>query len=209
MRAQTSSPCAPLMTPRRVCVATQSAQGSSGSRAIPTAVAPPVVRCWWVRWLVLSALTMLAWGSLHVVALQGAEYPAAGARVSRRLFNLRYVLWLLGHCLLWLSCFLLLELAAPPMPDALRHHGASLTDAISAHLLGFFLAGNLATGAVNLAVDSMAVPDAVARLVLLGYLALLCAGVTVVERRRVHAGAVLVGDRYGDGGGQSARQRSR
>jgi hypothetical protein len=152
------------------------------------------VRCWWVRWLVLSALTMLAWGSLHVVALQGAEYPAAGARVS---------------CLLWLSCFLLLELAAPPMPDALRHHGASLTDAISAHLLGFFLAGNLATGAVNLAVDSMAVPDAVARLVLLGYLALLCAGVTVVERRRVHAGAVLVGDRYGDGGGQSARQRSR
>eukprot|EP01048_Picozoa_sp_COSAG05_P005162 COSAG05_NODE_300_length_11883_cov_12.913357_5_plen_225_part_00 len=135
-------------------------------------VARKILEHWWGRWTTLVTLTVAVWCSVY----------SMDSKISRRLVNLPYVLWLLGHCLLWLCSFLLVELVAPVLPEQLRNARLSLVDAISSNMLGFFLAANVATGATNLATDTMAVPNSVALLVLTAYLACLCGGVTIVDR---------------------------
>ena len=67
-------------------------------------------------------------------------------------------------------------------PVQLRQNGLSLVDTISNHMLGFFLVANVVTGTINLAIDTMAVSNGTARLVLAAYLTFLCGGVPVIAQ---------------------------
>jgi phosphatidylinositol glycan class W len=141
-----------------------------------------------VKMLAAAALLWLPLGLLD----------AAGARVSRRLVNVPYVLWTAAYNLLILAAFLLSELALHFLRGAggqtaasLRRAAAASSDALSdgfnRNLLALFLAGNLLTGLVNLALPTIDVPPAPAAAIVLAYAAALLAAAMALN----HAGLTL------------------
>lgn len=101
----------------------------------------------------LAGLSALAWAALGLVQW------ATPLQVSRRACNLCYILWSLALNSSALAACMWLQPPATP----------TLLDALSRHQLIVFLVANLLTGAVNMAVNTLAVGDAAARAVVAAY----------------------------------------
>jgi phosphatidylinositol glycan class W len=104
------------------------------------------------RLLRLLLLDALLWGLVYFAHAEVAE-------CLRRLANLTYVLWV---CAYFLLIFLLIEVVHLFLPPP----AAGLVPAWNKNQLALFLSANLATGAVNKTVDTLATPDATALLLL-------------------------------------------
>ena len=122
----------------------------------------------------LLAQLAAATGTLWLAYWAAAE---AVQPVSRRACNAAYVLWMLA---LNVQCVALFVAAELGLPGTMPH----LMLAVSAAMLPFFLAANLLTGALNLAVNTLAATDAAALLLVSGYMALLCGGVVTASKWR-------------------------
>lgn len=142
---------------------------ASGSRlriqtkALPAARGPPL--CLLLR-LGCAAATLWA-----------AYWAAAQLQpVSRRACNAAYVLWMLALNAQTVAAFFAADLALP---------GATpfLLSALNSAMLPAFLAGNLLTGLVNMALNTLAASDAAARAVVAGYAAVVCAGAVAAAQR--------------------------
>ena len=114
-------------------------------------------------WLLLLALL----GAWPMADLPGTP---PGLAVSRRMVNAPYVVWVLA-----VNCFLL---AVVIVCDMVAWHGregaptdSTALEVLNQHGLVAFLVANLATGAVNLGVRTLFVPDLLAVCILSGYLA--------------------------------------
>lgn len=117
----------------------------------------------------LAAGTVVLW----------AAYWAAAALVqptSRRACNAAYVLWILA---LNVQCVALFVGADTLLPGGQPHLLAS----VNASMLPVFLGANLLTGAVNLSVNTLDMPDAAAALIVAAYTALFCAPAVLVHER--------------------------
>lgn len=114
---------------------------------------------------------------LASAALWAAYWIAAQLQpVSRCACNAAYVLWLLALNAQTVAAFLAADLALPgPTPFVFS--------SVNAAMLPVFLAGNLLTGLVNMAVNTLAASDAVARAIVATYTALLCAGAVAAAQR--------------------------
>lgn len=113
-------------------------------------------------------------------ALWAAYWAAAQLQpVSRRACNGAYVLWMLALNVQTVAAFLAADLALP---------GATpfILSALNAAMLPVFLAGNLLTGLVNMAVNTLAASDAAARAVVAAYAAVLCGGAVAAAQRWPH-----------------------
>jgi phosphatidylinositol glycan class W len=88
--------------------------------------------------------------------------------VSRRTCNLPYILWLVATCV---TLVLILIAAQPLLSNGLQ---PLLVRGFSRNMLGVFLAANLMTGGINLAIDTLAVPDVQARAIVAVYMLLNC-----------------------------------
>ncbi|NXS36039.1 PIGW protein, partial [Pomatostomus ruficeps] len=128
------------------------------------------VRSW------LEALGVLA-GAVVALFVLLQLCQACTEPVSRRLANLPFCAWVLGHCLLLLSCFVLSDLSLlftgllvqgssvpccwkvvqPPNPGKKEDKPSQpcLISAINKNQLLFFLLANVMTGAVNILVDTL------------------------------------------------------
>jgi hypothetical protein len=89
--------------------------------------------------------------------------------VSRRACNLAYILWICALSLGMVVLCLVTQLVTPPAQGL-----PQLLAAANRNMLPVFLAANLLTGAVNLAVDTLAVGDAGARALVCAYMLLVC-----------------------------------
>jgi len=98
---------------------------------------------------------------------------------SRRACNAAYVLWMLA---LNLQSVALFVGADALLPGAAPH----LLTAVNASMLPFFLAANVATGAVNLSMNTLAASDGTAVAVVAAYMAVLCGGALLLHERRQH-----------------------
>lgn len=123
----------------------------------------------------LRLLAQLAAGT----AALWAAYWAATAFVqptSRRACNAAYVLWVLA---LNMQCVALFVGADTLLPGGQPHLLAS----VNASMLPVFLGANLLTGAVNLSVNTLAMPDAAAAVIVSSYTVLLCASAVLLYNR--------------------------
>ncbi|SJX62363.1 related to GWT1-GPI-anchored wall transfer protein [Sporisorium reilianum f. sp. reilianum] len=130
--------------------------------------------------MVLASLAIVWW-------LAYALSRCVGLRVSRRLANLPYVVWvaafntsfLLGYVLVYMWLLQPVEAHTHgPVTPAVLHD-------LNTHALTVFLAANLLTGLVNVAVRTMYTRDAVALGVLLVYTAACCALARVLTVRGI------------------------
>ncbi|GMH36605.1 hypothetical protein BSKO_04478 [Bryopsis sp. KO-2023] len=113
-----------------------------------------------ITWTVcLLCTTLVLYGC--ALALIGGFEP-----VSRRACNATYIVWTLGLT----SCVV----SVCAIGDILGNHSLIL-HALSKNLLGVFLAANLATGCVNMAVNTLETSNLMARVILGVYMALICA----------------------------------
>ncbi|GAA5990615.1 hypothetical protein JCM10908_003156 [Rhodotorula pacifica] len=113
--------------------------------------------------------------------LYGLATLVCGARVSRRLANLTYVVWVAAFNTTFLCLYLILHLAlASTSGSTDRVHerrgrgggggeAPAIFEAINRNGLLVFLAANLLTGLVNVSLETMYASDSVAVLVLTGY----------------------------------------
>lgn len=123
-----------------------------------------------VGWVLRPLLPCLAgWAALDAVLWGAAAAVEAGVQpVSRRLCNAAFILWVVAFCG---ALLLPLLVAQVLLRSGLRPW---LPSAFSSNMLPLFLAANLATGAINLGVDTLRVPDGAARLVVGAYAAAVC-----------------------------------
>lgn len=97
-----------------------------------------------------------------------ASMAALGQPVSRRACNAPYCLWILALNLFLVACTWLQQQLLPHAPPG-------VLVALNFNMLPAFLWANLLTGAVNILVNTLAVPDWPARGVVSGYLVVVCA----------------------------------
>lgn len=127
----------------------------------------------------------LTYAALYLVA---THVRALDLTASRRLANLPYTLWTCAYNNAQLFLFAAAEAAGPSFaftrePRA-RDVPSPLLRAFNAHGLPLFLLANLATGLVNLCVDTLDTRDAVAVAVLLAYAGVVCGAAVGLEWRR-------------------------
>ncbi|KAL4431270.1 hypothetical protein ABPG75_006526 [Micractinium tetrahymenae] len=118
----------------------------------------------------LAASTAVLW----------AAYWAAAALVqpvSRRACNAAYVLWMLALNVQSVALFVGADVL---LPGGQPHLLAS----VNASMLLVFLGANLLTGAVNLSVNTLAMPDAASVVIVAAYTALLCASAVLLHERQ-------------------------
>ena len=109
---------------------------------------------------------------LGSAALLSAAFQAAACRiepVSRRACNSSYVLWTVSLSLQLLSVLVVL---LPPGQD--KQAIPVLMMVVNNCLMPVFLSANILTGIINLSMDTLVVPNAAARVVVLAYMAALC-----------------------------------
>jgi len=109
-------------------------------------------------------------------ALYAAAHTALGVP-SRRLADAPYVAWVVAVCCSVLWSLLLVDLLTcqPAVGESSKPAPRSrLLEAISSHFLEVFCVANLLTGAVNAAVDTIAMPTVPAMLVLSLYTCCVC-----------------------------------
>eukprot|EP00899_Mesostigma_viride_P025936 jgi/Mesvir1/6527/Mv16791-RA.1 len=102
--------------------------------------------------------------------------------VCRRSCNMAYVLWILALNLQVLLIFCWVEVCVPPVAAPV------LLTAMNQHLLLVFLAANLMTGGINVALNTISCGTSLALLVLLGYLTILASLSLVLDRGSTRVG---------------------
>jgi phosphatidylinositol glycan class W len=127
----------------------------------------------WVR-----ALGLVTGGSLLAYAIVAAAWDYEAP--SRRITNAPYLIFTIAYNLQQLAAFLAADLVVRPGPQP-------IAAAVNRNQLLVFIAANLATGAVNLSIDTLAVPAAAAVAVLLVYLAAVTAAAYALEVKGITA----------------------
>lgn len=106
----------------------------------------------------LATISMASWGAYYALKYY------LGLEASRRLMNLQFTLWISSLTTTHMSLYLIADILAP------RQAGhAALFEAINQNMLSVFLACNLATGLVNIIMDTKAASTLIAFLVLTAY----------------------------------------
>ena len=127
----------------------------------------------------------LAFGAAALAMWVASELlDVAVEPTSRRVCNAAYVAWIAAQTLLSLGLCALPSLPAVPLLHHHHHHPQQqqhevelpLLEAVGHQPLGFFLAANLLTGAVNLAMETDSADALSAAMILAAYMALLCVG---------------------------------
>ncbi len=119
----------------------------------------------------LALLAVIGWATLWAL---GGMLP-----VSRRACNATYVVWVIAQNLLALLAFLALELVQPLQQ---AQHGGDLLEAVNRHMLPVFLAANLLTGGVNMAMNTLAARPPTAHAMLQIYMAGVCGFALLLQR---------------------------
>ncbi|CAM6087278.1 unnamed protein product [Calypogeia fissa] len=123
---------------------------------------------------VSSSLTIYVWvldAFLWILAIFGEVYIE---RISRRMCNLPYVIFVFAMNLEVIAIFLTADVFLPSKQML-------LLQIFDNNLLPTFLWGNVLTGLVNVTVDTISASSVTAVLILLGYLATLVGGMAAVE----------------------------
>lgn len=121
---------------------------------------------------------LLAQLAAGTAALWAAYWAATGLLqpTSRRACNAAYVLWMLALNVQSVALFVGADVL---LPGGQPHLLAS----VNASMLPLFLGANLLTGAVNLSVNTLTMPDAAAAAIVASYAALLCASAVMLYGR--------------------------
>ena len=134
-----------------------------------------IVELWRYKFLKLGTLAMALWVARGLVA-------ALVQPTSRRLCNLAYVLWVLATSTTLLVALGLADLFATTIPNS------RVLDALNRSQLPTFIIANLATGLVNLSMDTIGASDATAGLVLTMYLVAVILASVLLDQRFVATG---------------------
>lgn len=98
--------------------------------------------------------------------------------ISRRLLNISYVCWLLFCNIFLISALLFFHLCLSHLSQYIVYT-SYIVEVLNSHALLFFIVSNLLTGAVNVTIDTLAVNDTVAIVILIVYVLSSVAVVTV------------------------------
>ncbi|TKA53224.1 hypothetical protein B0A53_04080 [Rhodotorula sp. CCFEE 5036] len=128
--------------------------------------------CWWI----LYGLVVVTFGG-------GGDTP----RVSRRLANLPYVVWVAAFNTTFLGLYLILHLVLDPSggEEEGEAKAPAIFEAINRNGLVVFLVANLMTGLINVTLETMYASDFVAVVVLSGYAASLVGCAWAFRTKRV------------------------
>ncbi|VDB96676.1 unnamed protein product [Peniophora sp. CBMAI 1063] len=159
-----------------------------------------------------TATELFSWACVYWTLLGACALFGIDMGVSRRMVNLRYILWVSAYNTTFLLLYLVLDLILFPSPlsksvydpnSGLKVHSRAaafemarastkaegtapaLLDAINRNGLAFFLVANLATGAVNLSMETMYATDGTALAVLTMYSLGICAFAWVFRGRKL------------------------
>ncbi|KZV75704.1 hypothetical protein PENSPDRAFT_647000 [Peniophora sp. CONT] len=159
-----------------------------------------------------TATELFSWACVYWFLLGACALFNIDAGVSRRMVNLRYILWVSAYNTTFLLAYLVLDLILFPSPlsksvydpnSGLKVHSRAaafemarastkaegtapaLLDAINRNGLVFFLVANVATGAVNLSMETMYASNGTALAVLGIYSLGICAFAWVFRGRRL------------------------
>lgn len=104
--------------------------------------------------------------------------------ISRRLANLSYILFVVASSLLVLLFFMLASFLLFSS-SSLVSSRSIIRDSVARNQLAFFLVANLATGLVNISMNTIDSPAAISMLVLTTYMTLICSFVVFLHIKKI------------------------